>query len=190
MDENELKAIWQKHENLSFQNIDFEMIKQKSSKSQHDLRRRIRNEVMFGAVLYLLLLPIFYFYPKVMMLIPLLIALWIWYLWELKRLFNLDTEFQNFENLSQILQTRRNYLRTYFRRTRYITIFGMPLLVIFSFVILASWELIIQNPTPFLRTLIFVQIVVIVCVEFLLWLIYRPMLDETEDLLRQLNETQ
>jgi hypothetical protein len=190
MNEVELKAIWQKNENLSLENFDFESIKLMAIESQQKLRKRIKKEIIVGALLYLVLIPIFYFFPKTMFLIPIFIAVWVWYLWELKRIYRVNAEFQNLENLKLILQTKRQLLRGYFRRTRYVTALGMPILLILSFIILTSWELIIQNPMPFLKTLVFSQIAVIICVEFLLWLIYRPMLDETEDLLRQLDESQ
>lgn len=190
MNEEQLKAIWQQEDKISLDKIDFEAIKQKSLQTQEKLSFRLKQEIKVGVLLYVLLLPIFYVFPKVLLLIPGFIAVWVWYLWELQRLYRIDTEFQNFENLKEILQTKSRYLRGYFRRTRYIIWIGTPILLFVCFIIFTSVEQVIRNPRSFANILILTQIVIIGFVEFFIWFIYRPHLVEIEDLLQQLDETQ
>ena len=188
MDENELKAIWQKNEEVSLDKIDFEVIKQRSIASQNKLKQRLRKEVIVCVIIYLALLPIFYFNPKVLFLTPFLILIWVWYLWEINRINQIETNFQNLENLREILQTKRKYLRGYFQRTRYLNWICAPILLFLSLIVFTSWDQMLQNPRPFFNILILVEFVVIIFVEIWLRIVYKPFLDEIEDLLRQLNE--
>lgn len=190
MNEEELKAIWKKNENLSMGNIDFEEIKQKSLASQHKLRKRIKREVIANVIVYIFMLPIFYFNPKILLLIPVFIAVWIWYLWELKRIYRIEDDVNNFANLKEILQSKKHYLNEYFRRTRFIMWFCSPPLLVCSYYIFDFGDDILQNLSSFLITLIITELVVIIVVELYFWLIYRPYLDGIEDLLQQLDETQ
>ncbi|MBX7169876.1 MAG: hypothetical protein K1X72_02890 [Pyrinomonadaceae bacterium] len=189
MDENELKAIWQKSEKVSVNKIDFEVIKQKSIASQNKLKKRFKKEVIVCFIVYAALLPIFYFNPKVLFLTPFLILIWVWYLWELKRINQIEMDFQNHENLREILQTKRKYLRGYFQRNRYLSWICAPILLLLSLIVFTSWDQMLQNPRPFLNILILVEVVVVIFVEIWLRIAYKPFLDEIEDLLRQLNES-
>lgn len=189
MNEEELKVIWKKNENLSLGNIDFEVIKQKSLESQNKLRKRIKREVIANVIVYILMLPIFYFYPKILLLTPALVAVWVWYLWELKRIYRIENKVYDFANLKESLQTKKNILMGYFLRTRLIMWVGSPPLFVCSYYAFDIEEEILLN-LSFLSTLLITELVVIIAIELYFRLIYRPYLDGIEDLLQQLDETQ
>jgi hypothetical protein len=190
MNEDELKAIWKKNEDLSLNNVDFEAIKHLCLKSQKKIRRRIKWEVFFAVLLYVFFIPLVYFViPNLFFLTPFYVGVWIWYLWEIKRIYKLESNFQDSDSFKESLQKKQKVLRGYIKRSRY-QYFAIPLLFAATFIISVSFEEIFINPFGFLVALISAQILSMFIVELSFWFTYFAPLDETEDLLRQLDETQ
>lgn len=190
MNEEELKAIWQKNENLSLENIDFERIKQLSLQSQQKLRRKIIWDIAITALVNILCLPVFWSDPKLLIIVPVMTAIWVWYLWEMNRLYKLETDIQKFDSLKDFLLRKQTLLQGYIKRSRYIAYISSPFLFLLIIFILTPFEKLIEFWLRVLVSLIFTQIIIVILIELWLHGLYHPPLDETEDLLRQLNETQ
>jgi hypothetical protein len=189
MNEEELKAIWKNNENLSLDDFDFQAIKQKALQSQHSLRRKMRWELVFGIVLYVLIVPVCFAVPRILLLVPIMIASWVWYLWEIRRIYRLESDIQDFANFKEFLIRKRRFLRGYIKRIR-IAYFGVPFVFSTFFIVLGSFEEAFNKFATFISILVFCQVLTMFLIEINLWLVYRSPLDETEDLLRQLDETQ
>jgi hypothetical protein len=139
-------------------------------------------------LLYILFFPAIFFFPKLLLLIPIYIGLWYWYLWEIGRIYRLESDIQNFDNFKEFLLVKRKFLRGYFKRTR-LTYFAIPFIFTLFFVVMISFEEPSKNPFGFLLALFSAQAISMIGLEMNLWLVYRSPLDETEELLRQLDET-
>jgi hypothetical protein len=186
MNEEELKAIWKKNENISLGNIDFNRVKLVSQKLQKNLRRKIRWDVAANVLIFLLTLFFCYHFPKLLLLTPFYVAVWWWYLWEMNRLYKIETDFQSFANLKEFLQRKQTLLCGYIKRSRMSYLIA-PFFYWLAFGVIVSFEAVNKNLFGFFMVMILTVAVIVILIEAWLWFVYRSSLDETEDLLRQLD---
>ena len=188
MNEEELKAIWKKSENAQIGKYDFERVKQNSLASQKKLRNKIKWDVATNVAVYILLIPVIIRFPKLLFLTPVAAAVWIWYLWEISRIYKHDADFQKFENVKSFLSGKQKLLSNYLKRTRYIAYLGTPFISFLSLWLFAPIGDLLNSPAIVATIIVFSEILVIIIIEIYIRKIYAPTMDELEDLLRQLNE--
>ena len=189
MNEEELKEIWKKDKTSPIQNIDFERIKKIALKSQKKLRNKIKKDIAVNILLYVLVIPIFLFRrPETLFFLPFVTVIWIWYLWEVLRIYKYDTDFQKPEHVKDFLIGKERLLTNYIKRTRYIGYLGTP--IIWSLFFLASMPLqeLWNSRAAFFLILVFLEIIVLISFELYIKKIYVPVIDELRDLLQQLND--
>lgn len=187
MNEEELRAIWQKNENLSLENFDFAAVTQKAVQSQQKLRRKMRWEFVYGILILLFNIFFFFRFPQLLLILPILIAAWIWVHWETKRIYQLESE--DFANLKEFLQKKEKFIHGYIKRTRLLYLL-LPFIFTLAFAFIVPVKNLFSNPLGLLLLIIIAQTATMVAVEINLRLVYVKPLDETRDLLRQLDETQ
>ena len=188
MNEEELKAIWNEDENFTVENFDFKGIGKLTLNAQKKLQSKIKWDIIINILLYLLFTPLFFYFPKSLVVLPFMIAAWIWYLWENLRIYKYDADFQRYENIKIFLAEKERLLVSYFKRTRYIGYFGAPFAFLICYIGMTSFEHLSQNPLNFLILLTLVEVLLLVMFEIYIRKIYQPVLDELRDLLQQLND--
>lgn len=188
MNEEELKEIWKKDENFTVGNFDFERIKELASKTQKKLQRKIKWEISINILIYVLFIPLFFYFPKVIVVLPFMIAVWIWYLWENSQIYKYDKNLQSFENVKTFLAEKENLLAGYFKRNRYIGYLGTPFVFLICYIGMTSFEHFQRTPFNFLFCLLLVETLIVIVFEIYVRKIYQPILDELRNLLRQLDD--
>ena len=186
MNEQELKEIWKSGEPSDLQNVDFEKIRKNIKTWQDKLRRKIKTDIFLNLLTYILLLPFFYFMPKLVYLTPVMAIIWAWYLWELLRIYKLETKSFGVENTKLHLEKKKNYLKNYIFRTRLILYVSTPFIILLSLWIFISSKAVVENPAVIAVGIILVEILVAVICEIYVRLVYSPSVKKLEDLLLQL----
>ena len=188
MNEEELKAIWKKEEKFSAENFDFERIKNNASKAQKKLQTKIKWDIATNILVYVIGAPVFFYFPKALIVLPFATAVWVWYLWEVLRIYKYDTNFQKSENIKNFLLGKEKLLTDYIKRSRLIGYLGVPIILFVCYPAMSSLEYVWKFPMPFLISLIAAEIAALVLIEIYVRKIYAPVIDELKNLLQQLND--
>lgn len=188
MNEEELKEIWKKEQSIPLKNVNIELIRKRALESQNKLRKRIKWDIAVNVLLYVLISPSFFYFPQVLVVVPFAIAVWIWYLWELLRIYKHDANLQEFENVKSFLVSKEQLLTNYITRTRYLGYLGMPVIFSVCFVGMTSFDSIWKFPLNFFIGLIASEILVVILFEPWLRKIYMTVINELKELLQQLND--
>lgn len=188
MNEDELKNIWRQEEKIPLKNIDMEWIGQQTLLSKNELQRKLKWDVTMNVLSYVIFVPFAFYDPKVLFLIPFAAAVWIWYLWEIRRLYKYEAVFQNVENVKSFLTGKEKLLSGYLTRSRYIAYIGAPITWTSVFAMGFSFGGILDSNLSLLIFLIFNELIVAAMIEYYIRKIYAPVLDELRDLLRQLDD--
>lgn len=188
MNEEDLKTIWKKDEPFPLETFDFERIKTAALDSQKKLQRKIRWDISVNVLLYVLISPVFYYFPRIVVVLPFMLAVWIWYFREIFKIYRYDNDFRKQANIKKFLAGKEKLLTNYITQTRYIGYFGMPFVLLICYAGMTSFTYLKQNPVNFLLSLVSSEILIFVIFELYIKKIYAPVIDELKDLLQQLSD--
>jgi hypothetical protein len=188
MNEEELKKIWKKAESVSLKNVNIELLGRRALESQNKLQKKIKWDITINVLFYVFFAPVFFRYPETLFFLPFATAVWIWYLWETLRIYKLDANFQESENIKKFLAVKEKFLRNYVARTRYIAYLGSPVVWFAFFAVNMSIEATGNFWAVVSVILFFSEIFLFIIVEIYIRKIYAPVIDELRDLLQQLND--
>ena len=187
MNEEELKQIWNKDKAAVAPAIDFEAVQKNMSGWEGKLRRKIKIDIITNAAAYLLLIPAVFYYPEILYLAPLMILVWVWYLWETLRIYRQETNSSDSVNTKEYLETKKRLLENYISRTRYIIYISTPVSALVGIYMSGYFAEIWKTPLLLAAVLIFVEILLVAIVEIYVLKIYMPSVNELKELLRQLD---
>jgi hypothetical protein len=187
MNEEELKRIWNKDKAALAPAIDFAALQKNMRGWEGKLRRKIKIDIMTNAAGYVLLIPAVIYYPEILYLAPLMIVVWLWYLWETLRIYRQETNSSESGSTKEYLERKKRFLENYIRRTRYIVYFSTPVSALGGIYISGFLPQILESPLMLAAVLIFVEFLFVIIVEIYVRKIYLPSVNELKELLRQLD---
>lgn len=189
MNEDELKKIWQTDQTApivnfgQFQNL----LKAWNSK----LRRKVVVDIGMQIIATVLTVMLVFFLPKMFILALMMVIICIWYVRELRGLYKLDSGGTNYTGVKNLLETKIQTMKNYFRRTRIVMYIIMPLVIPAAFYGIEMFDKLSANFTDSAYLLIefflIFEILVFIATEIYFKILYTPALDELKNLLRQLN---
>lgn len=185
MNEDELKQLWNKDKTQKAPAINFSALEGNLRGWEAKLRRKIKIDIFFNAAVYVLLVPFVFIYPRVLHLAPLIVFIWVWYLWETLRIYRQDKEFTL--TTRQYLETKKRYLQNYITRTRWILYVLSPLCAFGGVYVVDLHRQILQSPVSTAALLIFSFAFMILIVEIYVRKVYQPSVNELKELLAQLD---
>jgi hypothetical protein len=187
MNEEELKQIWNKDKAAVAPAIDFEAMKKNMRGWEGKLRRKIKIDIMTNAAAYVLLIPAVIYYPAILYLAPLMILVWVWYLWETLRIYRQETNSTESGSTKEYLETKKRFLENYISRTRYIVYILTPISALGGIYMSGFSPKIWQSLLLLAAILIFVEILLAIVVEIYVRKVYVPSVNELKELLKQLD---
>lgn len=187
MNEEELKSLWQADQ--AAPTIDFAKL-QKSLSVWHDkLRRKVKIEIWLqGATVVLTFIPVF-FYPKLIFFALFIAVLGVWYIPELRKLYQRENDKKG--DVKNSLSMKILTMQRYFRRTRIVMYVFTPLAIPAVFYGLGFFD----KPSAtfsdlmfsLIKPLIIYEVLTIIATEIYFAILYTPALNELKNLLRQLD---
>lgn len=187
MNEEELKQIWNKDKAAVAPAINFEAVQKNTSRWQSKLRRKIKIDILTNVAGYVLMIPAFIFYPEILYLAPVIIAVWIWYLWETLRIYGQESNSTESGSTKEYLETKKRFLENYLSRTRWIIYLSTPFSAIFGIYMSGYLPKLWQFPLLLAAVLVFVQLLSAIVVEIYVRKVYLPSINELKELLMQLD---
>jgi hypothetical protein len=188
MNEEELKKLWQTAK--SAPTIDFDRVEKTSNDIQKRLRRTVKIEIWVQiAVTVAAIIPVF-FYPKMIFVALVTIALCIWYVPELRKLYQSENIESARLSVKDSLRLKIQTMKNFFRRTRFVTYIFAPFAYPLTQFGLGNYENSTKSVAVIVATtvitLIITEIVIIFLTEKYFKIVYKPVLEEWENLLYEL----
>lgn len=189
MNEEELKAIWKKNENLSIENFDFTEVREKTIQLQQKIKKRMRFDV--GALILgtVLAVGLTIFKPSFYWLILIMFFVWIRYWMEVSKYKKYKENFQKSGNVKEFLQMKKANSEKYQGFDKNLARFLPVITLLLAYLSQMPLELIKERWLIILLGLAFVQICMVLIVKIFYHFLDSSMLDETNELLQQLDET-
>lgn len=186
MNEQELKEIWKTTDSQNLPEIDFEAVKQNIAGWHIKLRRRIKIDVLINVLFYITIIPAFIAFPKVLYFAPLVLIIWIWYLWELLRIYKHQTASADGENTKEFFEIKSRLLTDYIWRTRVIAYSTTPFLAIATLLVNATFKNLLENSAEVFLLMFVLEILVLAIIEIHIRLVYFPSIKKSRELIKQL----
>ena len=188
MNEKELKNLWQAEQTAP--KIDFAAVETVAEKIQNKLRRKVKIEIQVQiAATIATIIPVF-FRPKLIFLSLFTIALCIWYVPELRKLYQTESAESATLSIKDLLVLKLRTMKNFFRRTRIVNFIAVPLLLPFAYYGLVNLDNAKIVSPGFIRSFIFMMIVcetgVIIATEIYFKILYKPAYHKLKNLLAQL----
>ncbi len=189
MNEDELKQLWRA--DRSSPTIDFAGLQKLSDDWHNKLRRKARIYAWAqGITAVACLVPVF-FYPKLIFAAVLVFILGVWYVRELRGLYNYGKFEIGSIAVRQTIKAKIKDLKSYFWRTRIAVYAFTPLTLIAAYYGIGTFD---KPSVTFInwviwlsKILIIAEIAVIICTEIYFKLLYKPALNDLKKMLRQLD---
>lgn len=190
MNEEELKNLWQADN--AAPTIDFAALQKSLSAWQNKLRRKVKIDIWAQSVTAALtLIPVFFFYPRLIVFSLLIIILGIWYVRELRQLSNLENNETDYVAVKHSLNLKIQTMKNYFRRTR-IAMYGFtPITVPAVFYGIGAFD---KSSMTFTNLLILIagcvviyEILLAIATEIYFKILYVSSFNELKNLLWQLD---
>lgn len=188
MNEEKLKAIWNEEKTIPLKNINTELIGQRALESQNKLRKKIKWEIAICILFYILISPGILRYPETLFFLPFVTVIWVWGLYKTLRIYRLETNFRQFNNIKNFLIVKENLLRKEVRQSRCIIYLGSPILWFTFFVVTMSINETKNFWIVVFAFLIFNELISMIFLELYIRKIWKPAIDELTNLLQQLND--
>lgn len=188
MNEEELKNIWKRNDKETGLNFNFKEIESSLNLSRAKLRRKIKLDIFLNILIYILFAPVFYYFPKSVFLLPMLIAVFAWYLLKITKIYKFEKDFANLSNAKELLIEKQKLLETYFRHSRYFTYIGIPFIFTYTYIVLTSFDSIYKHPLNFITVIFISYVLGAIIIEVWIRHYYGAPMDEIKDLLQQLDE--
>ncbi len=193
MNEEELKQIWRDGEAVPA--IDLESLRNLTTVWRDKLRRKVRVDIWIQSITAALTLVPVFFYPRMIFASAMLVVLGIWYVRELRRLYQPGEPGADLVAVKDSLNAKILTMKNYFRRTRFVLYVLCPAILPAAFygfglfdkpsLTLVAWAI------WFSKYLVIYEIGMIIATEIYFKITYAPALNELKTLLRQLDsETQ
>ncbi len=193
MNEEELKQIWRDGEAVPA--IDLESLRNLTTVWRDKLRRKVRVDIWIQSITAALTLVPVFFYPRMIFASAMLVVLGIWYVRELRRLYQPGEPGADLIAVKGSLNAKILTMKNYFRRTRFVLYVLCPAILPAAFygfglfdkpsLTLVAWTV------WFSKYLVIYEIGMIIATEIYFKITYAPALNELKTLLRQLDpETQ
>jgi hypothetical protein len=128
-------------------------------------------------------------YPRILVSVPVVIAVWAWYLFEILRIYRAENDFHRFADTRELLATRQTMLKSYLRRTRFVGWLLVPTIYLMSLWVYEAADRIWSSPLAVFLGMFAFAVPVVVFVEVYIRYFYTAELDELADLLQQLDDT-
>lgn len=186
MNEQELKEIWKTTDSQDLPEIDFEAVKKNIAGWHDKLRRKIKIDILINVLFYIAVIPAFIAYPKILYFAPLIIIIWIWYLWELLRIYKHETASADGENTKEFLKKKTRLLTGYIWQTRVIAYSITPFLVIAALLVNTTFKKLLENAAGIFLLILVFEILVLAIVEIYIRIIYFPSIKKSRELIKQL----
>ena len=188
MNEEELKTLWQTESTAP--TIDFERVEKTSSDIQNRLRRKVKIEIWVQiAATVAAIIPVF-FYPKMVFVALFAIALCVWYVPELRKLYQPESGESARLSVKDLLILKIRTMKDFFRRTRFVMYVLTPFIYPFVEYGLGAYENSAKSIAVTVGltavTMIIFDIAIIVMTELYFKILYKPVLTEWENLLYEL----
>lgn len=186
MNEQELKEIWKSVDEEDLPIINFEEIQKEFVGWQSKLQRKIKIDIFLNVLFYIVLIPVFIAFPKLIYLFPVIALVWIWYLWELLRIYRQEKLSSGLEYTKLYLEKKKTYLVNYIFRTRLFLYISTPFMVIATLYVNGDLKLFRENPGYTFILLILLEISIIIMTEIYVRMVYSPSIKNLKNLLKQL----
>lgn len=200
MNEEALKEIWNTDKAAGAQATaaiaarDFNRVEQDIRGWQQKLRRKIKLDVLFNVLAYVLLFPLVlltrlvFLLPVILYTSPLLLLVWIWYLWENIRIYRDKTNSAEAVSTRAYLAHKKNSIEGYIRRSRLIIYIATPFSLLAGMYASGNFQVVFGSPAALALILLAAEILLLLMVEIWVRKVHAPTLRELKDLLRQLDD--
>ena len=189
MNEENLKNLWQAEGNAP--TIDFARVEKLSKDWRKRLRRKVTIEIWVQISATIATIISVFFYPKLIFLSLIAIALCLWYVPELRGLYKTESGEPDHLPAKDFLILKVRIMKNFFRRTRIVTYGVVPLALPVAYYGLNILDNLSITTSGFIRSLIFTliicQILIVIVTEIYFKILYKPALKELKNLLQQLD---
>ncbi len=189
MKEDFLKILWQSETNIP--EIDFAAAEKNAAEVQNKLRRRVKIEIALQiAATAVTIIPVF-FHPRMILLTLVTIALCLWYVPELRKLYRTESPETAKLPIKDALVLKIETMKNFFRRTRFVMYFVVPFFYPLMQYSLGQFDDTDKSVWVFVLiafvTLVVSELIMIWLTERYFKVLYKPILADWENMLEQLD---
>ena len=186
MNEQELKEIWKSVDADDLPMINFEEVQKNIIGWHGKLRRKIKVETLFGILTIICLIPLGFALPQIVYYYPFVAIIYIWWFWEIRKIYRQQTITDNYENTKEFLENKISLITNYIKKTRLILYLTMPFIAFSSLLFNATLQDIFDIWWRILLLLIVIEILVVAYCEIYFRIMYFPLSREAQKLIDQL----